>query len=91
MGMDEKMPRTPTVFSRKTRWRQLDDSEFSDQVENYRSTSGLDTVMLEQFRAEEQLGMMFPTTVQAAKAEFKDRLKVSAQGTREKSDGSFRI
>ena len=86
------MPRTPTLFSRKVRWRSLDDSEFSAQVENYRSTAGIEDVIVAQFRTEESLGMMFEFPEELSPELFPSgRYRVAAQGALEKSDGSWRV
>jgi len=85
------MPRTPAVFARKTKWRPLDDSEFLAQVENYRSTAGLEATIEAQFEHEESLGMMFSQEQEAADLFPPGRFRVAAQGALEKADGSWRI
>ena len=86
------MPRTPTVFSRKVKWRSLGESVFYTQVENYRSTAGIEDTMETQFRKEELLGMMFELPEEGASERFPPgRFRVAAQGALEKADGSWRI
>ena len=92
VGMGEKMARTPALFSRKVKWRSLDDSEFATQVENYRSTAGIENVMEEQFRSEAEQGMMFELQEADAASQFPPgRFRVAAQGALEKADGSWRV
>ena len=92
VGMGEKMPRTPSVFARKSKWRSLDDSVFSAQVENYRSTLGLEDVIEAQFEKEKALGMMFDFQECEAPNLFPSgRYRVAAQGALEKADGSWRV
>ena len=91
VGMGEKMPRTPTAFSRKVKWRTLDDCEFQAQVDNYRLTAGLEEIIEDQFK-EKALGMVYSVPALNAESLFPPgRFRVSAQGALEKADGSWRI
>ena len=93
IGFGEKLPRTPAVFERKTRWRAYD--EVSSPVldmDNYRSTVGLEDVLRAQFLEEQELGMMYPCTLEEAKKRWPgDRLRIAAQGALEKGDASWRV
>lgn len=57
---------------------------------NYRSAEEAGQALEEQFKEEEALGMMYPTSLAVAKQEFGDRFKISAQGAIQKPDGSWR-
>ena len=92
VGYNTKMPRTPAVFPRKTRWRNYDESEEKWDMDNYRSAALLGDVLQEQFEAEGALGMMYETTLALAQKDYPgDRLRVAANGAIEKSDSSWRI
>jgi hypothetical protein len=92
VGPGTKMPRTPAVFERKTKFRSYDESEFSADVANYKSAAGpaMAAVLEKQFLEESELGMMYRSTLSEAKDEWSD-LRISAQGAIEKSDDSWRI
>ena len=91
VGIGIEMPRTPAVFSRKKKWRKYDESEAIFDMENYKSALEAGSTLQKQFEEEEKLGMMFPTSLALAKAEYPgDRLRIAAQGAIKKSDGSFR-
>ena len=93
VGMGEKMPRTPAVFERKTRWRAYDEvHEVNYTMENYQSARGLGAVLEQQFAEEAELGMMFALPLAEARATWPgDRLRIAAQGAIEKGDASWRI
>ena len=92
VGPGTKMPRTPAVFERKTKFRKYDETEFLAEVSNYKSAAGakMSAVLEQQFISEETLGMMYKTSLAAAKRDFKD-LRIAAQGAIEKGDDSWRI
>ena len=92
VGPGTKMPRTPAVFERKTKFKKYDETEFLAEAANYKSAAGpkMSSVLETQFAAEEKLGMMYKTTLTQAKLDFAD-LRIAAQGAIEKGDDSWRI
>ena len=93
VGFREKLPRTPAVFERKTRWRAYDEvAEVSLCMDNYRSTAGLEAVLEAQFQEESLLGMMFRCSMNEARRLWPgDRLRIAAQGAIEKGDSTWRV
>ena len=91
VGFDSPLPRAPQVFRLRDRFRKLDESEFEPQMQNYSSAEMSADKMEEHFRAEEQEGLMIPTTEGAVNAEFgKGRLLVAAMGAILKPSGDIR-
>lgn len=90
LGYMEELPRTPLVFNEKVKWRTYDQSDLVDEMLNYSSAEEAGQALEDQFREEEALGMMYPTSLSVARAEYGDRLKISAQGAIQKPDGTWR-
>ena len=92
VGPGAKMPRTPAVFERKVKYRKYDESEFSSDMQNYKSAAGpeMAKVLEEQFAEEEKLGMMFRISLSEAQLQYAN-LRIAAQGAIEKSDDSWRV
>ena len=85
-----KYPRTPAVFERKKKWRKLDETDFKEDMSNYKSVSGIEHLLEEQFVMEEAEGLMYRMSEEEARERFPD-LRVAAQGAISKSDGTFRV
>jgi hypothetical protein len=92
VGPGRKMPRTPSVFERKSKHRKYDQTEFFSDNLNYKSAAGpeMSAVLEKQFEEESLLGFMYKTKLALVKAEFSD-VRVAAQGAIEKGDDSWRI
>ena len=82
LGWCERLPRTPAVFERKTRWAKHvgDEGESCEWAGNYRSAADLPDVFAANFEEQVSLGMMVKTTYAAAQAEYGDRLRVASLG-----------
>jgi hypothetical protein len=91
VGCNEKMPRTPAVFARKTKRRKYDDTELILEMKNYPTAEQASADLQRQYEEEEKLGMMFPLSLKTARKQFPgDRLRIAAQGAIPKPDGTFR-
>ena len=91
VGVEHELPRTPQVFRKREKFRQLDITEFQPDMKNY-ATAELSSDQLEEhFRKDEQLGRMIPTTLAEAKQEFgEDAVLLAAMGAIQKPDNSIR-
>ena len=91
VGVEEELPRTPQVFRRREKFRQLDITDFQPDMRNY-ATAELSSEELEaHFKKDELLGRMVPTTVAEAKMEYgEDAVLIAAMGAIQKPDGSVR-
>ena len=56
VGMGEKMPRTPSVFERKVKWRKYDETEPCFEAQNYASAVEAGEMLEQQFKEEENWG-----------------------------------
>ena len=90
VGFEAKIGRMPAVYERKETWRKLDESEYDPLMKNYASVAGNEEVILKQFRAEQELGMMSEMDEQLAKDSFPNLL-IAAQGCIQKADESWRV
>ena len=90
LGVDKPLPRSPQVFTEKTKHRKLDDSDFAPIAENYASAQLSLGELEKKFREEEQLGRMFPSKIGVLKQEYKDRLRIASMAAISKPDGSVR-
>eukprot|EP00971_Amphidinium_carterae_P122507 2425511-Amphidinium_carterae.1 len=75
VGTEKPLPRVPAVYSRKMRWRTLDDTLFQDDMANYRSTEGLEDVIEKQFLEEAVEGLMFRVSESEAKNRYGEKLR----------------
>ena len=95
VGVAERLPRTPAVFERKTKFRKYDEIYNEDNLpesrENYRSVIGLVDEIEKQFKEEEAEGLMIEVEDGEARREYGDKLVVAALGALQKSDTSFRV
>jgi hypothetical protein len=94
LGPGSKLPRTPAVFERKTRWKNYDETQEIHDNSNYLSAAspGMDKILEAQFREEEELGMMVQTTYHEASLEYNsDNLRIASLASIEKDDNSFRV
>ena len=91
VGMEQELPRTPQVFRKREKFRQLDITEFQPDMKNY-STAEMSSEQLEDhFRKDEQMGRMIPTTLAEAKQEFGEgAVLVAAMGAIQKPDNTIR-
>ena len=92
VGPGAKMPRTPSVFEKKIRFRKYDETEFAPDVANYKSAAGaeLSAILEKQFQEEALLGFMYKSTLSAVSRNFKE-VRVAAQGAIEKGDDTWRV
>lgn len=94
IGVGVRMPRTPAVFEKKVKWRKVDDTEFSPEMDNYSSATSKEVVELleKQFEEERHLDMMILMRTEEARKQFPgDQLRISAQGAEKKPDGTYRV
>lgn len=94
VGVGVKLPRTPAVYERKHRWKKLDETEYERDMPNYKSAAGteMSKILRSQFLEEQDLGMMYETTLRQAEHDYPgDALRIAAQGAIEKADETFRI
>jgi hypothetical protein len=90
VGFNCKMPRCPAVFNKKRKHRKYELSEVTEDMANYPSAEAAGEALGTQFREEEALGMMYPTSLAEAKRQFGSTLRISAQGAIQKPDGTWR-
>ncbi|CAE7363410.1 unnamed protein product, partial [Symbiodinium sp. CCMP2456] len=91
LGWDKPIPRTPQVFSQRTTFRKLDESEYDPSMLNYRSAE-LNAEQLEaKFREDESAGLMLCTTEAEAKRTYgEDAVLIAAMGAVTKANGDVR-
>ena len=67
------MPRVPSVFEKKLKYRRYDESEFSSDVSNYKSASGphMSAVLTAQFQEEAALGFMYKEKLSVVKKQIR--------------------
>ena len=82
-----KLPRTPAVFPRKDHWRRYSDSTFCAEMQNYQTAASTGKFLEEQFQKDTEARMMYLCTMDEAKSQFGDRLRLAAQGAVEKGSG----
>ena len=79
------------VFPAKEKRRKLDDSEFSEVAQNYKSADEMAAELEKKFREEEKQGRMFPATMGSLKQDFPGRpALVAAMGAIRKPNGDVR-
>ena len=81
-----KLPRTPSVFDRKTKWRfkEITEEERGDWQKNYSSLREHTDLVQKQFETEEEEGLMSRLTLREALQEYGDDLSIAATGAIEK-------
>ena len=91
VGFRERLPRTPAVYEGKVRWRKYDPVEFALELKaNYKSTTGHEATIAEQYAEEERLGMMTSMPLAEARRIYGDKLRIAPTAAIEKSDGAIR-
>ena len=85
-----RLPRTPAVFPRKSKWRKYDEGIFCPEMSNYPTAVATGDFLDEQFRKDEKEGMMFQCTLGEARELFGSKLRISAQGAVAKGQGDER-
>ena len=91
LGYDQPLPRVPQVFPPKEKHRKLDDSEFSEVAQNYKSADEMAAELEKKFREEEKQGRMFPATMGSLKQDFPGcPVLVAAMGAIKKPNGDVR-
>eukprot|EP00973_Karenia_brevis_P084342 11705788-Karenia_brevis.AAC.1 len=93
LGPGCKLPRTPAVFERKTRWRKLDgmdDVEMPSSREKYSSAIENVAAVEAMFKEDVELGHMRMLSDSEALKEF-GVFHTAAIGALEKSDDTFRV
>mgnify|MGYP003333509867 CR=1 FL=1 len=85
-SMKRRLPRTPAVFDRKTKWRfqEPDPDDNGDWQRNYPSLREHAHLVEKQFREEEEEGLMMRMRLGDALKEFGDNLTIAATGAIEK-------
>ena len=92
LEVNEKLPRTPAVFSRKCKWRDYsDEQEPSEEHCNYPAAETNSEALEQQFLQEEKLGAMVKMSMAAAKAKYGSNLRIASLGAIRKSDDPFRV
>ena len=84
VGLGIRMPRAPSVFRRKVKWRSYDETEATWDMKNYKSAREAEAVMEENFKEESQLGMMIKLPLKEAQRLYPDSLRIAAQGAIQK-------
>ena len=88
VGYENPLPRVPAVFPKKEKVRPLDESEYNNLAENYRSARDMADDLEKKFREEEALGRIIPTTLGELKTKHPDRTPlVAAMGAIRKPNG----
>ena len=91
VGVERELPRTPQVFRKREKFRQLDITEFQPDMKNYATAEMSSDQLEDHFRKDEQLGRMVPTTLAEAKQEFgAEAVLVAAMGAIQKPDNTIR-
>ena len=91
LGVDAELPRTPQVFRRREKFRQLDITDFQPDMKNYATAEMSSEELENHFRKDELLGRMLPTTLAEAKMEYgEEAVLVAAMGAIQKPDGTVR-
>ena len=92
IGVGHRLPRTPAVFERRRKWRNLDETPFIRDFANYRSAEDVLNTLEAQFEEEEKLGMRFKALETDLKKEYPgDLLRIAGLGAIQKGDSTFRI
>ena len=93
LGPGVCLPRVPSVFEKKEKWRKYDSGfcEPGAERENYLSAREHAGEVQQQFQAEAALGAMVEVTTAEARAQFGKQLAVASLGALEKKDGSYRV
>ena len=85
------LPRTPQVFRPRLKQRQLDVTPFEPIMQNYASAEISSEQLEQQFRSDEQKGMMVCATEAEAKRVYgEDGVLIAAMGAVAKSNGDVR-
>ena len=91
LGHRSPLPRTPQVFKRRVKFRQLDQTPFEATMENYASAELSADQLEAQFKKGAEKGMMIATTVASATREYGEgEVLVAAMGAVEKPNGEVR-
>ena len=91
IGWDAPLPRTPQVFRPRLKQRQLDVTPFEPIMQDYASAEISSEQLEQQFRSDEQKGMMVCTTEAEAKRVYgEDGVLIAAMGAVAKSNGDVR-
>jgi hypothetical protein len=87
LGVDKKLPRTPSVFERKLKWRLSYKARdpIATEAANYVSAKDRPEVLEAQFEEDMTDGMMQTMSTAEATSEFGSRLVIAAQGALIKS------
>ena len=82
MGYRRRLPRTPAVYPRKSRWAAHvgTEVEIAEWASNYSSARHNEDKVNETFEEQERQGMMLRTTCREAKEIYRDRLRIAALG-----------
>ena len=94
LGADEKLPRVPAVFEKKTTWRRYEEEDRcgeSSWKENYKSASENAKGIRKQFEEEESLGMLVRVSRADAEAEWGDKLAIAGLAAIAKGEDSWRV
>ena len=93
LGPGVCLPRVPSVFEKKEKWRKYDSGfcEPGAERENYLSAREHACEVQQQFQAEAALGAMVEVTTAEARAQFGKQLAVASLGALEKKDGTYRV
>ena len=84
VGFERRLPRTPSVFPRKVRWRKYNDSTFEPEMDNYQTAVVTGDFLRKELEAEEALGMVFRISLAQARLQYGSRWRVAAWGALDK-------
>ena len=93
IGVNTILPRTPSVFEPKTKWRNYEGELEADlhMRSNYPTAIVNADVLEQQFEEEEKLGAMVKMPQVAAQDRYGAGLRIASLGAIQKADNSFRV
>ena len=92
VGFRERLPRTPAVFERKTRWRRYEPEDYTlEEKANYSSALAASSSIRSQFEEEAKEGRMVRLPIQEARRKYGARLRIAPLAALEKNDSTFRV
>ena len=93
IGWQQRLPRTPAIYDRKTRWRSHVGEEGDNEgwKANYRSAVEHRGEIEKTFLEQEAEKLMVPIKFKDAKRIYGNRLRVAALGALEQAPGEFRV
>ena len=92
VGYRERLPRTPAVYERKTRWKKYEPDDYVlEERGNYATAAAAMSTIRQQFQEEVRERRMIHIKLTEARARYGERLRIAPQGAIEKLDHTFRV